>query len=120
MAWAARRAGIYMQTPLVLSDLLYACRDNGVLTCFDAATGREHFRERLEGGDKGFTASPVAADGKVYFTGESGDVVVLKAGEKFEVLATNTLGEPSLATPAVSGGVIFFRTRSHVVAVGEK
>ena len=76
--------------------------------------------ERLGEGRSGFSASPVSAGERVYFTSEEGDVFVLRAGPKFEVLAVNSLGEVTMATPAVSEGVLYFRTRSHLVAVGMK
>ncbi|HEX9186623.1 MAG TPA: PQQ-binding-like beta-propeller repeat protein [Vicinamibacteria bacterium] len=118
VAWSVERGGNYMQTPLVYGELLYTCRDNGVLSVFRARTGERLYQERLGGGSTGFTASPVAADSKVYFTSEEGDVYVLRAGERFELLAKNALGEIAMATPAVSEGVLYFRTRSHLVAVG--
>jgi outer membrane protein assembly factor BamB len=118
VAWSVERGGNYMQTPLVYGDLLYACRDNGVLSVYRARTGERLYQERLGSGSAGFTASPVAADGKVYFASEEGDVYVLRAGEKFELLAKNALGEITMASPAVSEGVLYFRTRSHLVAVG--
>jgi outer membrane protein assembly factor BamB len=118
IAWSQPRDGGYMQTPLVYRGLLYVCRDNGVLSVFDAVSGRRHYQQRLAAGG-GYTASAVAADGKVYYTGEDGDVHVLRAGETFELLATNPLGEVTLATPAISEGVLYFRTRGHLVAVAE-
>lgn len=120
VAWSEPRNGAYMQTPLVVGDWLFSGRDNGVVTCYEAATGRRLFQERLGTGRMGFTASPVAADGKVYFTRESGEVYVLRAGPEFKVLSTNPLGEVCLATPAVSGAALFFRTRGHLVSVSEK
>ena len=116
--WYHPRRGIYMQTPLVYGYEVYACSDGGVLGCFDAGTGELHYRERLGDGTTGFSASAVAADGKLYFTGESGEVHVVRAGTGFEVLAVNDLGETCMATPAISEGVIFFRTVGRVVAVG--
>jgi len=118
VAWSIERGGNYMQTPLVYGDLLYTCRDNGVLSVYRARTGERLYQERLGGGSTGFSASPVAADGKVYFTSEEGDVYVVRAGERFELLAKNALGEITMASPAVSEGVLYFRTRSHLVAVG--
>lgn len=118
VAWSLPRAASYMNTPIVYGDELYVCRDHGGrVHCYDARTGEEHYRERLSPNDV-FVASPVAADGKVYFTSEQGEVHVLKAGKSFERLAVNSLGEPTLATPAISEGVLYFRTRRHVVAVG--
>ena len=116
--WSRKRFGVYMQTPILYRGLLYGCRDNGVLACIDPKTGKDHYTHRLEGG-VGFTASPVAADGKLYFTSEDGQVHVVKAGPKFEELAVNPLGEVSMATPAISGGVLYFRTQAHVVAIGD-
>ena len=120
VAWSKPRDGAYMQTPLVYRGLLYVCRDNGVLGVYEAATGRRLYQERLGAGVAGFTASPVAGDGKVYFTSEEGDVYVVKAGGTFELLARSPLGEVTLATPAISEGALYFRTRGHVVAVGER
>lgn len=118
IAWSYLRDGGYMQTPLVYGDLLYVCRDNGVLSVFDAKTGVRHYQARLGDGRTGFSASAVAAGGRIYFTGEDGDVFVVKAGTTFEVLATNPLGEVAMATPAISEGALLFRTRNHLLAVG--
>jgi outer membrane protein assembly factor BamB len=116
--WFKARLGNYMQTPLVYGPNLYCCRDNGVMACYDAKTGEQLYRERLGAGRSGFSASPVAADGKLYFSGEEGEIHVIRAGSDFEVIAVNDMGETCMATPAVSRGVLYFRTRSHVVAVG--
>lgn len=117
VAWSVRRGGAYMQTPLVHRGLLYVCRDNGALTCFDAASGDVLYRAQL--GDRGaaFTASPVASGERIYFTGETGDVHVIAAGPTYEHLAVNRLGAVCLATPAISEGHLFFRTRSHLLAI---
>ncbi len=119
VSWSVPRGGAYMQTPLVYGDYLYNCRDNGVLTVYRARTGERMYQQRLGGGGGGFTASPVAADGKVYFTSEEGDVYVVKAGPKYELLATNSLDEVTMATPAISEGVLYFRTRTDLLAVGQ-
>jgi outer membrane protein assembly factor BamB len=119
IVWAHPRIGNYMQTPLVYRDLLYMCRDSGIMACYDAKTGEKKYRERLSSG-VGFTASPVAGDGKVYFTSEEGDVFVIKAGDKYELLSKNSVGEFAMATPAISDGTMFWRTKGHVVAIGEK
>jgi len=120
VAWSQRRDGAYMQTPLVWGDLLYVCRDNGVLSAYEAKTGRRLYQQRLGDGSTGFTASAVAAEGRLYFTSEEGDVFVVKAGPEFELLGTNPLGEVTLATPAIVDGVMFFRTRDHLIAVGDR
>lgn len=101
-------------------DLLYVCRDNGVLSVYDSRTGVRRYQQRLASGQTGFTASAVAANGKVYYTSEEGGVYVIKAGPTFELLAENALGEVTMATPAISEGVIYFRTRGHLIAIGSR
>lgn len=120
MAWSTRKLGNYMQTPLVYGDELYCCRDNGVLTCYDARIGEMHYRERLGSGRTGFSASAVAADGRVYLTSEEGAIHVVRAGTSFELLAVNEMGETCMATPAIAGSVMYFRTRGHIVAIGDR
>jgi outer membrane protein assembly factor BamB len=117
VAWSYARDGAYMITPIVYGDYLYNAKNNGALSCYNARTGERMYQTRLGSGTSGFTASPVAGDGKVYFAGEDGDVFVVKAGPAFELAATNAMGEICMASPALSKGVIYFRTQSHVVAV---
>lgn len=117
MPWSETRRGNYMQTPLAYGEEIYFCNDAGVLACYDARTGEEHYRQRLGEGSSGFTASGVAADGKLYFTAESGTVHVVAAGADFEALSVNDLGEECMATPAISAGVIYWRSRGHLTAV---
>jgi outer membrane protein assembly factor BamB len=119
VAWSVLRGGAYMQTPLVYGDYLYSCHDDGVLSCYEAGTGKLVYKERLGRGGEGFTASPVASEGKLYFTGERGSVFVVKPGAPFTVLATNHMAEVCMATPAISERTIFFRTQGHVVAVSD-
>jgi outer membrane protein assembly factor BamB len=118
LAWSIPRNGAYMQTPIVVGEHLFVCRDNGVLTCLDAKTGRQIWQERLGSGSSGFTASAVAADGKIYYTNELGEVFVVRAGPSFEIIATPVLDELTLATPAIVEDMLLFRTRGHVVAIG--
>jgi outer membrane protein assembly factor BamB len=120
IAWSEARGGAYMQTPLVYGDHLYICQDNGVLSCYEANTGKRMYQTRMGTGATGFTASGVAADGKLYYTSEEGDVHVVKPGPQFQLLATNSLGEVCMATPAISEGVLYFRTRTNLVAIREK
>jgi outer membrane protein assembly factor BamB len=120
IAWSYTRDGGYMQTPIVYGDILYVCRDNGILSAYDAKTGQRHYQTRMADGRTGFSASPVASNGRLYFTSEEGDVYVIKAGTTFEQLAVNPLGEVAMATPAISEGAMFFRTRGHLVALAEK
>jgi outer membrane protein assembly factor BamB len=119
IAWSYIRDGGYMQTPIVYQDQLYVCRDNGVLSVFDTATGQRLYQGRLADGRTGFSASAVASSDRIYFTSEEGDVYVIKAGKTFEQAAVNPLGEVTMATPAISEGMMFFRTKGHLVAVEE-
>ncbi|MCG3126359.1 MAG: Outer membrane protein assembly factor BamB [Phycisphaerae bacterium] len=119
IAWALKRDGAYMQTPIVHGDLLYNCKDNGVLTCYEAKSGDRVYKKRLGSGKSGFTASAVADAEKLFYTSEDGDVYVVKAGREFEVLATNPIGEVCMATPAIADGVLYVRGRDHLFAIGE-
>jgi outer membrane protein assembly factor BamB len=97
-------------------DEVYFVSDNGVATCLDAHTGEVHWTERLGGG---FSASPVLAEGRLYFTNEDGTTYVLRAGKVYELLATNELGERALASPAVDDAALYLRTASHLWRIGE-
>ena len=118
VAWSKSRGGAAIATPIVYGDLLYVSSGGGALSVYGAETGERVYQERLTRGGT-FTASPVAADGKVYFTSEDGDVIVVKAGRTFERLAMNSLGEPVLASAAISQDTIIFRTARHVVAFAD-
>jgi outer membrane protein assembly factor BamB len=117
VAWSTSRNGPYMPTPIVYGDYLYVCPNSGTIGCYDAKTGKRVYRERL-GGSATYTASPVAADGRLYFTSEEHGVTVVKAGPKFEKLAVNPVGEVCMATPAISDGMIFVRGEHHLFAFG--
>ena len=118
IVWTANKDGAYMISPVLYNGLLYVSRNNGVFVVFDAKTGERIYQQRLGSGATGFTASIVAADGKIYFTSEEGDVYVVKAGREFELLATNPLGDIAMATPAISEGVLYFRTGKNLMAIG--
>jgi outer membrane protein assembly factor BamB len=117
IAWSVKNGGPYMPTPVVYGDYLYVCANNGVLTVYEARTGARVYRERLGGTGGAFSASPVAADGKIYFTSEDGDVFVVKAGPKYELLARNPMGEVLMATPAISDGILIIRGMKSVYAI---
>jgi outer membrane protein assembly factor BamB len=117
IAWASYKDGAYLISPVLYNGLLYVSQNNGVFVVFDAKSGERIYQQRLGSGTTGFTASIVAADGKVYFTSEEGDVYVVKAGREFELLATNPLGDIAMATPAISQGVLYFRTGKNLVAI---
>ncbi|HKW98438.1 MAG TPA: PQQ-binding-like beta-propeller repeat protein [Bryobacteraceae bacterium] len=119
IAWSKKHGGPYMATPIVYGDYLYTCGMQGILACYNAKTGERLYQQRLgEGG--AYSASPVAADGKIYLSSEDGDILVVKAGPAYELLATNPIGEVLMATPAISDGVIFVRAEHDVFAIGER
>lgn len=119
IAWSKQRGGPYMPTPVVYGDHLYTCSNQGVLTAYNAKTGERVYQERLGGKGGAFTASPVASAGKIYLSSEDGDVFVVKAGPKYELLATNPVGEVMMATPALNNGLLIVRGINHVFAFGE-
>jgi outer membrane protein assembly factor BamB len=120
VAWSSKLGGPYIPTPIAYGDLLYVCLNNGVVAAYDPKTGQRLYQERLGGTGGSFSASPVAADGKIYFSSEDGDVFVVRAGPKYELLAKNSVGEILMASPAISDGVIFFRGLNHVFAFGQR
>jgi len=119
IVWSVRRGGSYMMTPLIYGDFLYNLQLNGSLNCYRAKTGEPVYKEQL-GKMAAFSASGVAADGKLYFSSEEGDVFVIKSGPEFEVLATNSMKDECMATPAISEGTLYFRTHHYLVAVSDK
>ena len=119
VAWSKTRRGSYMPTPLIYRGQLYVLNNDGLLGCYDLKTGTEHFQERVPHRSFGFSASPVAADGKIYLAGEDGLVFVLQAGTELKLLATNPVGEPLMATPALSDGTLYLRGNRHLFAVGK-
>ena len=120
IVWVHPRQGNYMQTPIAISNRVYDCVDQGVLTCFDARTGMIFYSERLSSIAQGYTASPVSDGRHLYFAGETGKVLVVPVADQFSAAATNDLGETCMATPAIADGTLFFRTRTRLIAVGNK
>ncbi len=118
IAWSHDRDGTYISTPIVYRDQLYTLNNNGVLTAYAADTGERLFRARVGGGGA-FSASPVAADGRLYMANEDGDVVVAQAGREYVELAKHSMGEVIMATPAISDGVIVVRTLGHLWGIGQ-
>jgi outer membrane protein assembly factor BamB len=117
--WFFPRRGSYQPTPLVLDDLLYVADNRGILTCYVAKTGEEMYRNPIGGDISSYSASPVAADGKLYFTDEYGNIHIVKAGPEYEHLATNKMDEICMATPAISGKTLFIRARRNLYAIGK-
>ena len=119
IAWSKQRGGPYMPTPLVYGEHLYTVSNQGVFAAYNAKTGERLYQERLGGKGGAFTASPVASAGRIYLSSEDGDVFVVKAGPKYELLATNPVGEVMMATPAINKGRLVVRGVKNLYAFGE-
>ena len=120
VVWSRTGRGSYMPTPLVYQGMLYVLANNGLLDAYDLKTGEEVYRQRLPLVGSGFSASPVAADGKIYLSNEDGEMLVIAAGAKFAHLATNSMGELLMASPALSEGVMYVRSSQSLFAIGRR
>lgn len=118
IVWSRTARGPYMPTPIVYRGILYVLANNGIFDAYDLQTGKELYRQRLPNVGSGFSASPVAADGRLYLSSEDGDIIVVEAGPVFRHVATNPMGEQLMATPALSDGVMYVRSSSSLFAVG--
>jgi outer membrane protein assembly factor BamB len=117
-AWSFQ-SGPDVPTPVTDGTYFYVVRDNGVMFCLDAKSGKTIYGpQRIRPAT--YSGSPVLADGKIYVTNEDGVTVVVKAGPAFEVLAENDFGEYTLSSPAVSDGQIFIRTEAALYAIGKR
>ena len=117
VAWTLSRGAPHTPSPVLAGDELYVVTDTGVASCVDARTGRVLWQQRMTGN---FSASPVAADGRVYFQSEEGETTVIAAGPVFRRLAVNALDGAMLASLAVSGGAIFIRTDTHLYRISRQ
>lgn len=118
IAWSTARGVSYTPSPLLHDGKLYVVSDAGLVSCLDAATGKTFWGPERLPKPYNFKASPVGAAGRIYLATEEGDVVVLRLGEQFEVLATNTLREQSfIASPVVQEGSIYLRSRTHLFRI---
>src|SRR5215510_12339531 len=109
-----------MPTPLVYDGILYVLANNCFLDAYDLKTGEEIYRQRLPLVGSGFSASPVAADGKLYLSNEDGEMLVIAASRKYAHIATNSIGELLMATPALSEGEMYARSSQSLFAIGRK
>ena len=116
VVWQHERATPDSPTPTLWGDLLFTVNETGIATCFDARTGKVHWTQRL-GGD--YRASPLAAEGRVYFLNLEGKTTVVAASEKFEKLAENELDDDTIASPVAAGGKIFLRGRKTLYCLGQ-
>jgi outer membrane protein assembly factor BamB len=117
VAWRQPRFSGYTPSPLVYRGRVYAVNDNGILQVADAKTGAEVYKARIGGGGSTFSSSPLASQGFVYLLSEDGDAFVLRAGDKYDELSKNSLGEMSLATPAADGDSLYVRTQSKLYRI---
>jgi outer membrane protein assembly factor BamB len=120
VVWSRTGRGSYMPTPLVYKGILYVLANSGLFDAYNLQTGNEVYRQRLQLVGSGFSASPVAADGKIYLSNEDGEMLVIAAGDKFTQIATNSMGELLMATPALSEGVMYVRSSQSLFAIGRK
>jgi outer membrane protein assembly factor BamB len=120
VVWSRNARGPYMPTPLIHDGLVYVLANNGIFDAYELQTGAEVYRQRLPYVGNGFSASPVAADGKIYLSSEDGEMLVVSAGRTFRHIATNSIGDLLMATPALSGGAMYVRSASHLFAIARK
>ncbi|HEY6401938.1 MAG TPA: PQQ-binding-like beta-propeller repeat protein [Blastocatellia bacterium] len=117
VAWQYDKGTAYVPSSILYGDYIYLMSDRGILTCLDAKTGKVVYEGGRIPTPATFTASPVAFDGKLLLTSEDGDTYVIKAGPKHEVIATNSVGEPVYASPAISDGMIFIRGEKNLYCI---
>ena len=120
LAWTSPKGSPFVPSPILYGDQLYTVNDMAsIVTSFEAATGKVLWQGRLGVAQReGFSASPVAVDGKVFFTNDQGETFVLRAGPTFELLRTNRIGESTLASPALVDGRWYIRTDRSLFAIG--
>jgi len=114
IVWRVTKGAPLTPSVVVVGDELYAVADIGLASCFDARTGKLHWQERLEGN---YSASPLAADGRIYFQNENGTATVVRASREFTRLAVNRLEERTLASYAVAEGALFIRTATQLYRI---
>jgi len=121
VVWSQTRGLSYTASPVLNDNKLYVLTDSGQLSCFNATTGEPYYHQTRLPKPYNFKASPVGAGGKLYLASEEGDVIVLKMGEKFELLATNTMeDEFFIASPVIVDGEILLRGRNRLYCISEK
>ena len=118
VAWKSTRSLPYVSSPLFYEGRLHTMKNGGLASCYDAKTGKVFYQDERIGVPGDFYSSAVAAAGVIYVASQNGVIVVLPAGEKFEVLARNDLGEQIMATPAIVEGKLYIRTEKQLCAFG--
>jgi outer membrane protein assembly factor BamB len=119
VAWSTPKGSPFVPSGVIVGDVLYLVNDmQSIVTAYEAKTGTLLFQGRLgEARREGFSGSPVAVNGKVFFTNDDGETFVIEAGREFKLLQVNRLGEPTYASPALVEGRWYFRTASSLVAI---
>jgi outer membrane protein assembly factor BamB len=118
LVWENNKRGVpYVPCMLAWGDHIFFVHDKGFAACFEARTGKTIWNERLSDAD--ISASPVLIDGKIYAINEKGTAYVFAAAPTFQLLATNTLGEPVIASPAVADHRLFIRGKNHLFCIGK-
>jgi outer membrane protein assembly factor BamB len=118
--WSQTRGLSYTASPVLHDNKFYALTDNGMLSCFNATTGEPYYHQQRLPQPDNFKASPIAAGGYLYLASESGVITVIKLGEKFEIVATNTLADQMfVASPIVAEGEMFLRSKTHLFCVSD-
>jgi outer membrane protein assembly factor BamB len=117
--WSLPRGGSYMHTMLLYKNHLYNVNWNGALICLDPITGKEIYNAKL-GNTKSFIASPVASDGKLYIVDEEGTIYIVADGDEFKLLAEIPMNDICMTAPAITDGMIVFRTQKFLIGVGKK
>jgi outer membrane protein assembly factor BamB len=117
IAWRYDKGTAYVPSPILLGKYLYLMTDKGLVTCLDALTGQMQYEGGRVPVPATFTASPVAYGDRLLLTSEDGDTFVIKAGPAHQVLATNSIGEPVYASPALGDGAIYIRGDKHLFAI---
>src|ERR1035437_311964 len=114
MAWVVDTLVAKTASPVLVDDLFYMVADDGMVTCLESANGKEVWRQRINGK---YAASPIYADGRLYFFNQTGETTVLKPGRTFQILATNTLSDGFMASPAMAGKALILRTKTSLYRV---
>jgi outer membrane protein assembly factor BamB len=117
VVWSEARGGTYLPTAVAYEGALYSVTETGILSRYEAKTGKETYRTRIDPGATAFTSSPWAYNGKVFFLDEEGQTYVIAAGEKFELQHTNSLEDMALATPAIVGDRLLLRTEHRLYSI---
>jgi outer membrane protein assembly factor BamB len=121
IVWEATRGLSYTPSPVLHDNILYLLTDNGQLSALNAASGEPYYLQQRLPKAYNFKASPIAVNGKLYLASEEGDVIVVRLGQKYEILATNTLTDQSfIATPTPAAGDLYLRSRTHLFRISER